>query len=68
MVLTVKYRPSVTVNTARVKTNVTPANTLIPSSNTTDSDASFNAGGFGFDFEFSDFSATMKSACAKTQS
>ncbi|HDP75631.1 MAG TPA: hypothetical protein ENN49_07155 [Bacteroidales bacterium] len=59
--LTFKYRPSLTLNI--VSTTLTskypaPLNTTQTEYNS-DTNASFNLVGFGVDFEFSDFTATM---------
>ncbi|HON17556.1 MAG TPA: hypothetical protein PK990_00130 [Salinivirgaceae bacterium] len=59
--LTFKYRPSLILNMSSTKTTVEmqspyPMTTTTDDFNTT---ASFSGGGFGFDLEFSNFSATM---------
>lgn len=59
--LTLKYRPSLTLNMVATTTTIkfpAPLNTTQTEYNS-DTNASFNLGGFGVDFEFSNFTATM---------
>lgn len=59
--LTLKYKPSVTLNMVSTTSTIkmpAPLNTTQTDYNS-DTNASFNLGGFGVDFEFSNFTATM---------
>lgn len=59
--LTLKYRPSLTFNMVSTTSTIklpAPLNTT-QTDYSSDTNASFNLGGFGVDFEFSNFTATM---------
>ncbi|QKG80874.1 hypothetical protein [Tenuifilum thalassicum] len=65
--LTFKYRPSITLNVVSTTTTLNlppPLNTSETTYNS-DTNASINFGGFGFDFEFSNFTATMDKLAPK---
>lgn len=65
--LTFKYRPSLTLNIVSTTSTIkfpAPLNTTQTDYNS-DTNASFNLGGFGVDFEFSNFSATMNKLAPK---
>lgn len=63
--LTLKYRPSLNLNFT--STSATIKITGMPDNATYDSDtqAQFNAGGFGFDIDFTSYSATMNKLAPK---
>ncbi len=65
--LTFKYRPSLMLNMSSSTTKITSTNPMIPNSTSTSSDnnAQFNAAGFGFDLDFSSYSATMEKLAPK---
>ncbi|HBI81044.1 MAG TPA: hypothetical protein DDY04_03620 [Bacteroidales bacterium] len=65
--LTLKYRPSVTLNMVSTTSEIklpAPINTT-QTDYSSDTNASFNLGGFGVDFEFSNFTATMNKLAPK---
>lgn len=65
--LTVKWRPSLMLNltSTSVKTSSTDPNISIPESISSDNSTQFSAGGFGFDLDFSSYSATMERLAPK---
>lgn len=70
--LTLKYRPSfdITYTGVTIKTTYTPTNPFISNGTTTTSSSSkqFNAGGFGFDIDFTSFSAKMQKLAPRPKS
>ena len=66
--LTAKYRPSYTVSAVTTTMKMKPSNPLIPETSSSDASGQFNAGGFGFDVDFTSFSATMKKLAPKPRS
>lgn len=68
--ITVKYRPSLTLNNSFTTTNT--KSTLLPSMNgkktSSASNVSFSGGGFGFDIDFSNFTSTMDKKVPKPSS
>lgn len=69
--LTVKYRPSLTIANSFTTTNIksTPPNSFIDGKTSASaSNVQFNAGGFGFDIDFSNFTSTMDKKAPKPSS
>lgn len=64
---TLKYKPSLNLNYTSMIIETKSTSPYIPNSTTTDSDGNvqFNAGGFGFDLDFSGYSATMNKLVPK---
>lgn len=65
--LTLRYRPSLMINYSNSTVKMTSTDPHIPGSTTTGSDSNvqFNAGGVGFDIDFSNFSSTMEKLAPK---
>jgi hypothetical protein len=65
--LTLKYRPSFNLNYTSYTMTMKSSEPLIPDYATTDSDTQtqFNAGGVGFDLDFTSYSATMNKLAPK---
>jgi len=65
--LTLKWRPSLMLNltSTTMKSSSTDPNITIPESTSSDNNAQFNASGFGFDVDFSNYSATMERLAPK---
>jgi hypothetical protein len=65
--ITFKYRPTFNITMTSSTIETISSSPYIPNSKTssTDSDYSFNAVGFGFDFQFSNFYATMEKLAPK---
>jgi hypothetical protein len=65
--LTLKYRPSLNLSYTGSTITMESSEPLVPDYATTDSDTQvqFNAGGFGFDIDFTSYSATMNKLAPK---
>lgn len=63
--LTLKYRPS--FNISSTITTMTSNSTSMPSTSDSSFDTQFNAGGVGFDIDFSNFSSTMTKLAPEAQ-
>lgn len=65
--LTLKYRPSLNLSYTSSTITMESSEPMVPDYATTDSDTQtqFNAGGFGFDIDFTSFSATMNKLAPK---
>ena len=70
LALTIKYKPSVMLNLTTTTVEMTSSDPMIPSTTTalSDSNTQFNPGGFGFDIDFSSFSAKMNKLAPKPKS
>jgi len=66
--LTIKYRPSYNLTMTGTTTTFKPSNPLIPDGSSSDVSGKFNAGGFGFDIDFSTYSSTMNKLVPKPKS
>ena len=66
--LTLKYRPSFNLTMTGTSTKLKPSNPLIKDGSASDVSGKFNAGGFGFDIDFSSYSATMDKLVPKPKS
>lgn len=66
--LTFKYRPSFNLTMTGTSTSIKPKNSLFPDGSSSEVSGKFNAGGFGFDIDFSNYSATMDKLVPKPKS
>jgi len=66
--LTLKYRPSINLTMTGTSTSMKPANSMIPDGTSSDVSGKLNAGGFGFDIDFTSLSATMNQLAPKPKS
>ncbi len=68
--LTIKYRPSYTFSSTTSTIKIKSSNPLIPNSeySSSDDDSQLNLAGFGFDLDFTSYSATMNKLAPKPKS
>jgi len=57
--ITIKYRPTLNMTIAKTDMTMTIAGYGTTTTSDTDNSTTFNAGGFGFDWEFSNFTSSM---------
>ena len=57
--ITLKYRPAINMTVVKTTTKTTAPIVGTTTSTTSSNSTTFNAGGFGFDWEFSNFTSTM---------